>query len=327
MTQNQVIRFLPKGLFIPLFLLFVVFSACKTTKDSQPQQTDQSKAELSHALLWRIEGKELQEPSYLYGTIHLIKSESFFFPKGTLNAFESSKDVFFEIDMNEMSDMSAMMGMLDKLHMPDGVSLKTLLSEEDYTMVSAHFKKMGLPMFMFERMKPMFLTAFASEDMDFGNLMNPSNSEGDAKSYEFEFLELAKTLNKPVAGLETIEFQLSVFDKIPYSAQANMLVESIKMSDEGEDQLDHLTEVYVTQDINAMVNMMDDDSMGLGVYEDILLKDRNENWIPIMESQMQKNATFFAVGAGHLGGEYGVIRLLMKAGYKMTPVSHSKSIN
>ena len=312
--------------FIFFLIGFTLISACKTSKDAQSSDSSIVNNELTHALLWKIDGKDLDAASYLYGTIHLIKGESFFYPKGTLNAFEQSEEVFFEIDMNQMNNMSAMMGMLDKLYMPNGTTLKTLLSAEDYEMVTDHFKQMGLPMFMFERMKPMFLTAFASEDMDFGSLMNPSASgAGSTKSYEFEFLELAKTMDKSVSGLETIEFQLSVFDKIPYEAQAEMLVESIKSSDSGQDQLDQLTELYVSQDINAMVNMVDDDSMGLGEYEDILLKDRNENWIPIMEVQMKKNPTFFAVGAGHLGGKSGVINLLKKAGYKLTPVSHSSS--
>lgn len=308
-----------RGFFI-LFLSSLLIFSCKSTKDvAQTQVKDTS--ELEHALLWKVSGNDLDQVSYVFGTIHLIKSESFFYPKGTLKAFEEVNEVFFEIDMNEMSDMSKMMGLMDKLYMPDGQSLNTLLSDEDYQLVTAHFKKMGLPIFMFERMKPMFLTVFASEDMDFGGMMSPGSNNAQVKSYEFEFLELAKTMNKNVSGLETIEFQMSIFDRIPYKDQAQMLVESIKSSDDENNQMEEITRIYISQDIDAMVNMMDDESMGVGEYEDILLKERNENWIPIMETQMKQESTFFAVGAGHLGGKNGVINLLKAAGYTLTPVS------
>ena len=61
---------------------------------------------------------------------------------------------------------------------------------------------------------------------------------------------------------------------------------------------------------------------GIEGYEDVLLYTRNKNWIPIMSEQMSTNKTFFAVGAGHLGGKDGVIDLLKKEGFKLTPLSH-----
>jgi hypothetical protein len=55
------------------------------------------------------------------------------------------------------------------------------------------------------------------------------------------------------------------------------------------------------------------------------LKNRNENWIPVMAVMMKKRPVFFAVGAGHLAGDNGVIKLLRKAGYTLTPVSVHKT--
>jgi uncharacterized protein len=55
-------------------------------------------------------------------------------------------------------------------------------------------------------------------------------------------------------------------------------------------------------------------------FEDVLLINRNKNWIPVMEKNMLQSGTFFAVGAGHLPGDDGVISLLRKSGYKVVPV-------
>lgn len=78
-----------------------------------------------------------------------------------------------------------------------------------------------------------------------------------------------------------------------------------------------MLELYRNQDINAMHSMIGDDRSGMGGYEDILLNNRNRNWIPVMGRMMREQPTLFAVGAGHLGGESGVVALLRKEGYKV----------
>jgi uncharacterized protein len=99
-----------------------------------------------------------------------------------------------------------------------------------------------------------------------------------------------------------------------------MLVESIKSSGTGEDgQFDEMVKLYKNQDIVGMGTMMGEDE-SIGSHQDLLLNQRNRNWIPIMGEMMLAQPTFFAVGAGHLGGDQGVVSLLRKAGYTVEPV-------
>ncbi|MBP9195008.1 MAG: TraB/GumN family protein [Saprospiraceae bacterium] len=290
-----------------LGLLLIGFGSCKT---SQKTYTP-----LEKSLLWEISGPGIQQPSYLYGTIHMIPSDDYFLPKGTLSAIEASQNMVFEIDMKEMSDVSALFGMMGKIFMKDGVTLKTLLTTDEYKLVENHFKDMGLPIFFLERIKPMFLSAFATSDM------NPNSlKDGSIKSYEMEFYEISQDRNMTTGGLETIDFQVSVFDSIPYKEQAKMLVESLKTLDDDNGELDQLVALYKAQDIDAMVNTMSSESSELAPYEDILLNGRNKNWIPQIIQQAKQQSTFFAVGAGHLAGSKGVIHLLRKEGYKVKPV-------
>lgn len=308
-----------------LFLTSLLLFSCKSTKDQQVLVQQDSYQPLEKALLWEITGKGIESPSYLYGTIHIIEAEDFFYPEGTLAALEATNDIYFEIDMDDMNDMSKVMGMMSEIFMDDGQTLKGLLAEDSYKMVKDHFEGLGLPMFMLNKMKPMFLTVFASGDMDFGSMLGGDQTNtSTTKSYEFEFFELANKMNKEVSGLETIEYQMQIFDKIPYKDQAEMLVESIKATSQGEEgasELEMLTKIYVEQDINAMVNMIDEDPTGMGKYNDVLLVDRNKNWIPIMSQKILEEPTFFAVGAGHLAGEFGVIHLLRKEGFTLKPVT------
>jgi len=298
--------------------LFLITS-CGTTKEAVKTSEISSYQPLENSLLWKIEGNDIVGSSYLYGTIHMIGAEDFFMPSGTMSAIDNADEVVFEIDMNEMSDMGAMMGIMSKAFMKDGKTISDLLSVEDYKLLEDKFAKLGLPMMMLERIKPAFLTVFAY-DVDPNGMQN-----GSIKSYEMEFFEMANNASKPVSGLETIEFQMSVFDSISYEDQAKMLVDALKAGDSGSDDFKVMTDMYKSQNINAMVQMIDDDEvMGSADSNDVLLTGRNKNWIPVMTELMKTKKVFFAVGAAHLAGENGVINLLRKEGYKLTAASAFK---
>ena len=102
-----------------------------------------------------------------------------------------------------------------------------------------------------------------------------------------------------------------------------MLLETIKTGNTEDDSFKEMMQMYVNQDINKMVSSMSEEE-GISGYEDILLYNRNRNWIPVMAEKMKSANTFFAVGAGHLGGKDGVLDLLSKEGYKLTPLSVNK---
>lgn len=299
-----------KRLFIIFLLTPIYYTLCFG------QGTKGTKNQLENALLWEIEVPSVPHKSYLFGTIHIIPEEDYFLPKGTLAAIDAAEKMVFEIDMGELSDMSIIMKLMSKIMMSDGVTLKDLLSEEDYELTKSHFQKMGLPLMFFERMKPMFLTVFAYNGMEPGALEN-----GKIKSYELEFMKLAGDKSLPTAGLESIDFQISVFDSIPYDAQAQMLVDAIKNTNVDNDDLKKMVEMYKSQNINTMHKMINEDEAGLAVYEELLLVQRNKNWIPQIIAMSKEAPTFFAVGAGHLGGENGVINLLRKEGIKLNPIT------
>jgi uncharacterized protein len=268
------------------------------------------------SLLWEINGPELKNPSFLYGTIHMIGKEDFFLTEETTAAFNRSEKVVFEIDIQEMSNIFTQFSLLMDLFMEGGQTLRKLLDDEDYATVKAHFDDMGLPLMLLERIKPLFLSAFAS-----GDVGQMGMASGDVVSYEMEFMEMAQQQNKKIEGLETIKFQMSLFDSIPYKAQAEMLVESIKAEQgEGGADFQSLVEMYKSQDIEAMARSLDESGASASPFEEMLLTNRNQNWIPIMSDMMKQKSCFFAVGAAHLGGPQGVVELLRKQGYTLRPL-------
>lgn len=292
-------------ILLPFFLL-----SCKTSQ-KQAKNIDKE-LKLENALLWKIEGNGLTEPSYLFGTIHLIKSDKFFLPKGFQNAFNKSEYVIFEIDVNKMNDISEQMKFLPKILMKGDTSLKDLITANQYKQVKDYFSEKHLPLFLFEKVKPMFLTMFTDGDFDPLSMKN-----GEYLSYELEISKMVKEKHKKTGGLETIEFQVGVLDSIPYKYQAEMLMKSIN-SDRDSSAMDNMYDLYLSQNISALHQSIESDD--LSKYEKILLNNRNNTWIPRMAEYMRKDPSLFAVGAGHLGGKQGVINLLRKAGYKLSPV-------
>jgi uncharacterized protein len=265
------------------------------------------------SLIWEISGKGLKKNSYLYGTIHLIERKDFFMNKPVKDAFKSADHVAFEIDMEEMNNIFAMIPLLMQSFMKKDTTLRDLLNAEDYKLVEGHFSKLGLPMFMLNRIKPMFLSSMDPDMLE--KAQGNGKPEESMTSYEAEFLEMAQADEKEVSGLETAAFQMSMFDSIPYRVQAQMLVDNIKGGNQNSsDDFKKMIELYKQQDIQSLYSLIDEtDSMN--PYNALLLDNRNKKWIPVMEKMMAAQPTFFAVGAGHLGGELGVIALLRKAGY------------
>ncbi|MDX1667613.1 MAG: TraB/GumN family protein, partial [Saprospiraceae bacterium] len=268
-----------------------------------------------NALLWKVSGNDLEEPSYLFGTIHMIGEKDFWLSDTLKASFATTDRVAFEIDMDELTDFSALMPLIMDSFMSNDTTLADLLSQEEYDIVKNHFEQSGLPFFMLDRIKPMFLSALGGGDL--------FTTEGEATqlvSYEMELMNIARQQEKDIAGLETIEFQMSIIDSIPYGIQAKMLLESIQSIDSSEDQMEQLIEMYKDEDLEGLHSMVVSDEAGIGAYEEIFISRRNRNWIPAMEKMMREGSTFFAVGAGHLGGKNGVLALLEASGYQLTPL-------
>ena len=264
------------------------------------------------SLLWEISGNGLKQQSYLFGTIHIIGKEDYFWTDVMNDKFNSTKTLVLEIDLE--NSMMAMLSMMGNVRMKDGTSLQDLLTEEEYKLVEDYFNdEMGMPIAIFDRIKPMFTSMMISEG-------GQDNME-EMTSYEMELMDKAKVNKMNVEGLETIKYQMSMFDSIPYEDQAKMLVESVKGGDDTEgDVMNAMIELYKNQDIDGLYELIMQEDSDMETFEDILLINRNKNWIPKIEKFARQKPTFFAVGAGHLPGEKGVINLLKAAGFTVQPV-------
>jgi uncharacterized protein len=263
-------------------------------------------------LLWKISGNHLDKPSYLFGTMHILCADDAVLSEGLKKVIGSCDEVYFEIDL---SDMKAMMNSLKYLRMNDETKLSDLLSADDYAKVKSYFAKHEsmLPFGMLERFKPLLISSMI-EEQD----MNCKTTDG----MEMEIMKEANKTSKKINGLETVEFQAQLFDSIPYQKQAKDLVSYIDSVDQYAKNMDTLVAVYKEQDLDKIDELTRKGDITVSDYIELLLNGRNRNWVKKMDTLMVANSLLFAVGAAHLPGEYGVIALLRKKGYTVTPVKN-----
>ncbi|MBL7699156.1 MAG: TraB/GumN family protein [Chitinophagaceae bacterium] len=281
---------------------------------SEAQTKKIKPADPNNTLLWEVSGRGLKEPSYLYGTMHMVCEEDAKMSDGLKEAIHKSKQIYFELDMDNMEEM---MSALKYARMTNGLKLSDLVSPDDYQKLENYFRenKVMFPFAMLSRFKPYFISAFISE-----GLLTCQKKV----SIEQQIMAEAKQYDKEVNGLETMEFQASIFDSIPYEKQAQDLVMYVDSIDKYKKATVQMADMYRRQEINDMDSLTEEADPGMAQYMGVLLYDRNRRWADQIPEQMFQMSTLFAVGAGHLGGEKGLLALLKKQGFAVKPLDNTK---
>lgn len=287
---------------IKLFLISVIFSSLYFTKIYAQQE--------SKSLLYEISGNGLTQPSYLYGTIHIICKDDFVMTEATKKKFSEAQQVYLELDMDDPKMMPEMM---KSMYMTDGSTIKNLLSEVDYQKVSQFFKdSLKTNIGAMDKMKPFVLSS----------MTYPKILACPTQSYEETFVKMAKEEHKEILGLETVQDQFGALDKMGMKKQADMmLVKMIENWNDGKQTLKQMITDYKNQDVEALLEGMTKSKTADANFQEDLLVVRNQNWIPKIQQITKEKPTFFAVGAGHLGGKKGVIALLKQAGFTVKAVN------
>ena len=287
-----------KKIILLLFILFTSFSF------TQAQ------------LLWRISGKGLKHPSYLFGTHHLIPIQFLDSVPGLFKAFNECETVVGEMVLNNI-DVSAKIQ--QAAIMPNHKKMSELLTVEEYKLVDNELKatiKLGLKEVSI--MNPsLILTLYEMEKY------KKLTGFSDDKQSDSYFQLVAEEKDKKVLGLETIDQQITIrFGNGSLERQAKLLVESIRKKDSILKEIIQLNRLYKAGKLNDLLLL----SKGKGEITDMtdeefkkMADDRNADWITKLPNMMQKSSCFIAVGALHLPGQNGLLKLLEKEGYKVTP--------
>jgi len=266
-----------------------------------------AQAPTEKSLLWKISGKQLIAPSYLYGTYHLLCPEDLKLSDKVKDAVKASSKVYLELDFD---DPELMQKMQANMLMKGDASIKDFLPDSTFQKASKVFlATTSISLEMLVKLKPILVSA----------MLYPSLMKCELSSPEQLFATLATEQQKTVEGLETVAQQMDVMEQIPYAEQAQMLVDYLLEPEKFNKETIELLAQYKEGDLVAMQKAMNDPNQSYSKYMEGMLLQRNRNWIPIIKNEISKNPIFIAVGAGHLAGDEGVISLLRKQGYTVTP--------
>lgn len=266
-------------------------------------------AQPTSSLLWRVEGPDLVAPSYLFGTVHLLCKDDLVLGEGMVKAFEEVDKLVLELDMD---DPGMFLSMQQSMTMAGDSLLSDLLDSARYAWLNQYFlDSVGMGLEAIGRFKPFMVQTF----------LYPSLMGCKPVSYEESLVRWAKKRSLPVEGLESVNDQMQIFDEIPYATQAEWLWEVANNPEEARQQFVELAGRYRTGDHQQLYDWMIASLDEYSEYRSLLLDDRNAAWVAQMEVMMQEGAIFFAVGAAHLGGEKGLLGILTKMGYQVTPVA------
>lgn len=269
-----------------------------------------NQAQTEKSLLWKISGNNLEKPSYLFGTIHIIPEEEFIFTDLMQEKFNSCQTLVLEADIN--IPVKEQIALAQKMLLPKDKTLKDYMTDEQF----AEYKSYMIDAFEIKenkfkqiiKLKPVFSTALILNEI-----------VKKATAYEMELSKFAKKQKMESTFLEILDYQMNIINKITIEEQVEMMFAD-EQSMDALTAYKNLLTAYKTGDLDKLAELMKADP-SYKKFEKELLTDRNTNWIPLIEDIVKKQSAFIAVGSTHLPGDEGVISLLKKQGYEVTPVN------
>ena len=266
-------------------------------------------------ILWKVSGNGLQKPSYILGTHHVASKDICDNIAGFNDAYAGIEQVYGEVDTEIMNDPATQFKLMPHMTMPKGQTLSSLYTEEQLKAFDEFLTPIfGFGIKAFDKVKP----AVLSSNIQAFIAMKMYPDFDPAKAIDSQMQVMAKQDNKEAKGLETLEFQIDLLYNAPIKEQAEDLWEMVEKGKEAEEMIIELTKRYQKQDLAGLWELMLEDSEPEELEK--LVYSRNRNWTAQMKEIMPATPTMFVVGAGHLPGEQGLIKLLEQEGYKLEPV-------
>lgn len=260
--------------------------------------------------LWKVSDKDTT--IYLFGTIHLLPEGIDWYHGKLATAFESSGELVTElpdIPAGEAASLSISMGTL-----PAGQSLRAGMTTDELARYEGAMKSLGLPVGAFDRFKPWF----AAVALAIVPLQRAGYSMDNG--IETQLDKRNKALGRPRYGLETLEYQLGIFDGLPESVQRKYLFDVIDAVPTIPQDIGKMVDAWVKGDAAELAVLLNSETDDPALYDALLTK-RNKNWAVWIDNRLDKpGVVFIAVGAGHLGGKDSVQELLRKQKIKAVRV-------
>ncbi len=266
-----------------------------------------------NSLLWKISGNGLEQPSFLYGTMHTKDARVFAFSDSVMPFFNSAKAYAMELDPKEAFNL----GLIPKLLMGKEYSLKKMIPEREYHFLDSVVKKQtGFSVKLFDNVSPVFTMMI----LEMGEMnLSDSSIEGNKEILDLYFYKLAKNppgkgKKKKIIGIEKTDEQIDALNVLTYQEQADLLVQEIRSLEEDKNAGLDVLRFYLEQNLDSLVANEITSQMPEKFYKAIVTE-RNKRMANRIAEFTHEQSTFIAVGALHLPGNEGIVALLREKGF------------
>jgi uncharacterized protein YbaP (TraB family) len=225
-------------------------------------------------------------------------------------AFAASSRAVFEVDMSTMDSPDTQAMMLSRSIYIDGNTLRGSLSPSLYQNLAEKTAEFGLDVTMLDAFKP-WSVAMTLMGLKLGQLgFDP------AKGVDRYFYARARSVGKSTSGLETLSYQIGLFDALSSREQEWLVEQTIRDFDTMESEMGEMIRFWTRGDIENLERMLMKSFTDYPeLYQKFLVR-RNLNWLSQIELLLdRREVTFVVVGAGHLLGRDGLVNLLRARGY------------
>jgi uncharacterized protein YbaP (TraB family) len=288
-----------------VILVISMLIVATASSRAKGQENDEKNLGQGNSLLWKISGKGLEKPSFLFGTVHMICKDDYFWTDAMQNAYDNSEKVCFEMDLD---DITLQASIASSLMLEEGQELKDFFNEADYEQLAQYLQdSLSMPIHLLSRMKPAAIMTLVLSKVGLCK---------DMISYESNIMSKAISDDKEILGLETVSEQIAILENMNTDSIVSYVMQIVNGNESYDQEFSKLMDAYKDQDLESLYQLIKESAS----YKDDLnnlLYDRNQRWIGRMEKMMKENSVFFGVGAGHLWGEKGLLEYLKDSGYTL----------
>jgi len=264
----------------------------------------------SNSSVWKI--SKNNDHVFIGGTVHILPEEEFPLPDEFMNAYKNTDEVILEAQLPDPTDMAAQQAMILQMSYSEGQSLQKVLKPDTYKLLAKYFEVMGFDVAQFNGFKPGFIVSLMA-------IIELQKADISGEGVDAFFETLATKDAKKIDYLETAEMQFTMLSELGEGYEDEFIKGSIELNSSFTDFFQHTLDAWRSGDAKSLETLINTATLEADEKSyDALFSQRNQNWLPKIEALFNdEDKEFVLVGAGHLFGKDGLIKLLKSKGYKV----------
>lgn len=249
---------------------------------------------------------------FLGGTIHLLTKQDFPLPVEFELAYQRADLLVFEVEPDIVNSPATQQKFAQYAYYSDGTQLSDVLDTSTYQLLNNFLVSRGLLMASFESMKPGMLAAVLT-------VVELQRLGLAGKGVDEFFSDKSRRDNKPQLALETIDDQFRALAALGTDRESFTIRHALGEAEKIAELMQDIKKAWRAGDNQALINASLTPWMNRfpALYESLLVQ-RNNRWLPQLEALLVTPAKeYVLVGALHLVGKDGLLRLLRQKGYSV----------